>query len=153
MNDTVLGSMIESMSESKIMKSVVRYIAPEKTFRQEYPFEDRYLEATRIMEKYPNRIPVICEHAQSANPLPYDSKKKFLIPRDMTVGQFLYVIRRRVKLPPEQALFIFVVKQERDNTLSNVLAPTSQMIETVYEQYKDRDYFLYFSVASENTFG
>ena len=152
MDDAVLGSMMQSMSESRMMKSVVRYIAPEKTFR-DHPFEDRYLESTRIMQKYPDRIPVICEHAQSANPLPHDSKKKFLIPRDMTVGQFLYVIRRRVKLPPEQALFLFVVKQERDNTLSNVLAPTSQIIETVYEQYKDRDHFLYFSVASENTFG
>ena len=151
MDERVLGNMIESMSESRMMKSVVRYIAPEKTFR-DHPFEDRYLEATRIMNKYPDRIPVICEHAQSANPLPHDSKKKFLIPRDMTVGQFLYVIRRRVNLPPEQALFLFVVVQQ-EGVFSNVLAPTSHMIETVYEQYSDRDHFLYFVAASENVFG
>ena len=150
MDDAVLGSMMQSMSESRMMQSVVRYIAPEKTFR-DHPFEDRYLESTRIMQKYPDRIPVICEHAQNST-LPHDSKKKFLIPRDMTIGQFLYVIRRRVKLSPEQALFIFVVVQQH-GVLSNVLAPTSHMIETVYEQYKDRDHFLYLSVASENVFG
>jgi len=155
MNDP-LHSMQQSMIEyadSHMIQSIVKYIAPEKTFIQEHPFEDRYLEATRIMEKYPDRIPVICEHAQQGNQLPHDPKKKFLIPKDMTVGQFVFVIRKRIQLPPEQAVFLFVVSQNRDGSLDSILAPTSHMIETVYKEYKDRDRFLYFSAASENVFG
>lgn len=30
------------------------------------------------------------------------------MPADLTVGQFVYVIRKRIKLPPEQAIFIFI---------------------------------------------
>ena len=37
------------------------------------------------------------------------------MPADLTVGQFVYVIRKRIKLSSEKAIFIFV---------KNVLPPT-----------------------------
>lgn len=40
---------------------------------------------------------------------------RYLVPSDLTVGQFVYVIRKRIKLSPEKAIFIFV---------RNVLPPT-----------------------------
>lgn len=40
---------------------------------------------------------------------------RYLVPADLTVGQFVYVIRKRIKLSPEKAIFIFV---------NNVLPPT-----------------------------
>jgi GABA(A) receptor-associated protein len=40
--------------------------------------------------------------------IPTIDKKKYLVPSDMTVGQFIYVIRKRIKLSPEKAIFIFV---------------------------------------------
>jgi GABA(A) receptor-associated protein len=40
---------------------------------------------------------------------------RYLVPSDLTVGQFVYVIRKRIKLSPEKAIFIFV---------KNVLPPT-----------------------------
>ena len=30
------------------------------------------------------------------------------MPSDLTVGQFVYVIRKRIKLSPERAIFIFI---------------------------------------------
>ena len=38
------------------------------------------------------------------------------MPSDLTVGQFVYVIRKRIKLSPEKALFVFT---------NNVLPPTT----------------------------
>lgn len=35
-------------------------------------------------------------------------KKKYLVPEELTVGQFIVVIRRRIQLAPEKAIFIFV---------------------------------------------
>lgn len=40
--------------------------------------------------------------------IPTIDKKKYLVPADLTVGQFVYVIRKRIKLSPEKAIFIFV---------------------------------------------
>jgi hypothetical protein len=43
---------------------------------------------------------------------------RYLVPADLTVGQFVYVIRKRIKLSSEKAIFIFV---------KNVLPPTGAL--------------------------
>ncbi len=40
---------------------------------------------------------------------------RYLVPSDLTIGQFIYVIRKHIKLSSEKAIFIFV---------KNVLPPT-----------------------------
>jgi GABA(A) receptor-associated protein len=60
--------------------------------------------------------------------------KKYLVPADLTVGQFVYVIRKRIKLSPEKAIFIFV---------DEVLPPTAALMSSIYEEHKDEDGFLY----------
>jgi GABA(A) receptor-associated protein len=52
-------------------------------------------------------VPVICERAAHADIMMID-KKKYLVPTDLTVGQFVYIIRKRMKLSPEKAIFVFV---------------------------------------------
>ncbi|CAG9462628.1 unnamed protein product [Pedinophyceae sp. YPF-701] len=112
-------------------------------FRQEHPLEKRRAEAERIRDKYPDRIPVIVEKAERSD-IPDIDKKKYLVPSDLTVGQFVYVIRKRIRLNPQQAIFIFV---------NNVLPPTAALMASIYEDYKDPDGFLYVTYSSENTFG
>ena len=110
---------------------------------QEHPLEKRQSEAQRIRAKYPDRVPVICEKADRSD-IPDIDKKKYLVPSDLTVGQFQYVIRKRIKLAPEKALFIFV---------SNSIPPTASLMSTVYEEQKDDDGFLYVQYSGESTFG
>ncbi|KAG6477051.1 hypothetical protein ZIOFF_066301 [Zingiber officinale] len=105
--------------------------------------EWRQAEAVRIREKYPDRIPVIVEKADRSDIADID-KKKYLVPADLTVGQFVYVVRKRIKLSAEKAIFIFV---------KNTLPPTASMISAVYEEHKDEDGFLYMTYSGENTFG
>ncbi len=45
------------------------------------------MEAKRIVSKYPERIPVIVEKAERGDIADID-KKKYLVPADLTVGQF-----------------------------------------------------------------
>ncbi|KAI9630209.1 hypothetical protein KEM48_012242, partial [Puccinia striiformis f. sp. tritici PST-130] len=112
-------------------------------FKDEHPFEKRKAEAERIRQKYPDRIPVICEKADRTD-IPTIDKKKYLVPSDLTVGQFVYVIRKRIKLAPEKAIFIFV---------DEVLPPTAALMSAIYEEHKDEDGFLYVTYSGENTFG
>lgn len=60
-----------------------------------------------MRQKYPNRIPVICEKVEKSD-IPSIDKKKYLVPAELTVGQFVFVVRKRIKLSPEKAIFIFV---------------------------------------------
>ncbi|KAK1326798.1 Autophagy-related protein 8C [Acorus calamus] len=105
--------------------------------------ERRQAEAARIREKYPDRIPVIVEKADRSD-IPDIDKKKYLVPADLTVGQFVYVVRKRIKLSAEKAIFIFV---------KNILPPTAAMMSAIYEENKDEDGFLYMTYSGENTFG
>ena len=51
-------------------------------------------------------------------------KKKYLVPSDLTVGQFYFLIRKRIHLRPEDALFFFV---------NNVIPPTSTTMGALYQ--------------------
>eukprot|EP01025_Chloroclados_australasicus_P038493 TRINITY_DN3967_c0_g1_i3.p3 TRINITY_DN3967_c0_g1~~TRINITY_DN3967_c0_g1_i3.p3 ORF type:complete len:139 (-),score=16.45 TRINITY_DN3967_c0_g1_i3:371-787(-) len=114
-----------------------------RSFKDEHPLAKRRAEAHRIREKYPERIPVIVEKNPRSD-IPDIDKKKYLVPADLSVGQFVYVIRRRIQLPAERAIFIFV----RDT-----LPPIAAMMATVYDDHKDEDGFLYITYSGENTFG
>lgn len=111
--------------------------------KKKHSFEDRISESEKIKKKYNDRIPVIVEPSKQSRLNKID-KTKFLVPEDLTVGNFLSVIRKRIKLTSEQALFIFV---------NNVLPCTSQTMGTIYDQHKDEDGFLYLVYTEENTFG
>jgi GABA(A) receptor-associated protein len=76
--------------------------------------------------------------------IPAIDKKKYLVPSDLSVGQLVYVIRKRIKLAPEKAIFIFV---------NDILPPTAALMSTIYEEHKDKDGFLYVTYSGENTFG
>jgi hypothetical protein len=85
-----------------------------------------------------NRTQVICEKVEKSDIATID-KKKYLVPADLTVGQFVYVIRKRIKLSPEKAIFIFV---------DEVLPPTAALMSSIYEEHKDEDGFLYITYVT-----
>lgn len=112
-------------------------------YKCKHPFERRREESTRILTKYPDRVPVICEKEPSSD-VPEIDKVKYLVPADLTLGQYVYVIRKRLTLPPEKAIYVFV---------DNSLPPTSSSLAALYNACKDEDGFLYIRYAGENTFG
>jgi GABA(A) receptor-associated protein len=112
-------------------------------FKSSHSFEKRKSESLRIRSKYPDKIPIIVEKFEKSNTSDID-KNKYLVPSDLTVGQFLYVIRKRIQLLPEKAIYLFI---------DNKIPATAQMMINLYEQYKDDDGFLYIFYACESTFG
>ena len=92
-------------------------------YKEEHPFEKRRTEGEKIRRKYPDRVPVIVEKAPKARIGDLD-KKKYLVPSDLTVGQFYFLIRKRISLRPEDALFFFV---------NNVIPPTSATMGSLYQ--------------------
>ena len=78
----------------------------ENTFINKNSFDKRVQESTNIKEKYTDRIPIIVEKHHTCN-LPEIDKCKYLVPKDMTMSQFIFVIRKRIKLNSNQALFFY----------------------------------------------
>lgn len=115
-------------------------------YKERKTFEERKQEALLILNKYPDRLPIICERAKRASSsVPELDKHKFLVPKDLTIGQFIHVIRKRIKLESISSIFIFCN--------NNTLPPTSSLILSIYNEYKDEDGFLYLQYNGEDTFG
>ncbi|XP_076959436.1 autophagy-related protein 8A-like [Bidens hawaiensis] len=115
------------------------------SFKLEHPSEKRCAESSRVREKYSTckTFIVIVERAERTD-LPDIDKNKYLVPADLTAGQFVYVVSKRIKLSPEKAIFVFV---------KNMLPPTVALMSAIYEENKDDDGFLYMTYSGENTFG
>lgn len=114
-------------------------------YRTEKTLQARLQESRRIKTRYADRLPVICERSSKCTKLAPIDKRKFLVPRDLTTGQFLYVVRKRLQLDPSQAIFLM--------TESGRLPASSQTVEMVYSQDAHEDGFLYMFYTGENTFG
>ena len=114
-------------------------------FKRNYSLEERKQESLRVMNKHPDRVPVICEKNERASMhLPQVDKYKYLVPNDLTIGQFIYVIRKRIHLTPEQAIYLFI---------DGMIPQSNETLNIIYHKYKDVDGFLYISYTNENTFG
>jgi len=116
-------------------------------FKKEQSFEQRLEASEKILARYPDRVQVLVftDSKWNRETLPPLDKNKYLVPKDLTVGQFVYVIRKRIKLAPEKAMFIF--------TSDNVLPPTSALMSKVYEDHKESCGYLVMNLAGESTFG
>merc|ERR1712110_841069 len=88
-------------------------------YKEEHPFEKRRAEGEKI-------------------------RRKYLVPSDLTVGQFYFLIRKRISLRPEDALFFFV---------NNVIPPTSATMGSLYQEHHEEDFFLYIAYSDESVYG
>jgi len=134
-----LGEVVAPMAENG---------AFHRAFKANHRLELRRHESQRMLDKYPDRVPVILDVVHGSQ-IPVNRKKKFLVPTDLTVGQFVHVVRKQIQLTPEKAVFVFV----RDGNGKMVLPPTSSVMSNIYEFHKDEDNFLYILYGTENTFG
>lgn len=114
-------------------------------FQKKKTLSDRTNDANRLKQAYPKRIPVICAVLPNAKSIISLDKEKYLVPKEMTMGQFLMELRKRIRLQPHQALFVF---------MENGLLPLiNKTLNELYQAHGNSDGFLYISISPENTFG
>lgn len=113
-------------------------------FKANHSFEMRKAESEKIISKYDNRIPIIVEKENTCKVLPEINKNKYLVPNDLTVQQFHYVLRRRLELSYNNAVYLFC---------NNVMPASSATLASIYDTHRDPDGFLYIFYSGENTFG
>lgn len=116
---------------------------------QDMPFEKRCLESRRILEKYSDRVPVICDRLKNSD-LPQIEKTKFLVPGVMLCNEFKYIIHKHIyqrdssERHAEQTIYLFV---------NNTAPKASKLMSEIYDEKKSDDGFLYMTYSAENTLG
>ena len=94
------------------------------TFKKKHSLSKRQEESNRILQKYKDKVPIIVQQ-DATSTLPILDKIKYLVPRDLSLGQFLFVIRKRIKLKPEKSLILFV---------NNKIIANHLLLSEIYEQ-------------------
>jgi GABA(A) receptor-associated protein len=107
------------------------------------PLEKRLSMSSTVLTKYPDRCTIIVGKKDHSDVKEID-KKKFICPRDINLGQFIYAIRKKLDLKPEKALFVFI---------NNQIFPSHTLMGQLYEEHKEKDGFMYVVYCLENTFG
>ncbi len=101
----------------------------------------RIEEVQGIRSKFPNKVPVIVERFHKERNLPQLDKTKFLVPQELTMSQFVTIIRNRMSLNATQAFYLLIEDKG--------IASMSMTLAELYDKKKNTDGFLYMSYASQ----
>lgn len=113
-----------------------------KNYKNKTEFDFRLNESKKILDKYPDKIPLIVEKSIGCE---YEiDKNKYLVPKDIKMQQLIFIIRKRIKIKDSEAIFIYI---------NDKLPPSSSYISDIYNSERDEDGFLYINYSTENTFG
>jgi microtubule-associated protein 1 light chain len=105
----------------------------------------RVNEVQGIRTKFPNKVPVIVERFHRERNLPKLDRNKFLVPQELTMSQFVTIIRNRMELNENQAFYLLIDDKG--------IASMSMTLAEIYDKKKSNDGFLYMSYASQEMFG
>jgi GABA(A) receptor-associated protein len=112
-----------------------------------HSIDSRREESTKIRNKYPDRIPIIVDRHEAHTPK--IDKHKFLCPAHISIAEFQIIIRKRLMLSAEDAIFIFLEGKNGNRILPRGISLLSE----IYKYNKQDDGFVYLYYAKESTFG
>jgi GABA(A) receptor-associated protein len=101
-----------------------------------------------LINKHPNRIPIVI----SSKSFKEHNVNRFIVPIDMTVNQFMLILRNKTKIISTEAIFIFVKDYKKGNK-NDIIAPVSETIGSLYDKYKDDKLILNLFYEKEAVFG
>lgn len=112
-------------------------------FKNKYSLEQRKEESYSMLIKYPDRIPIICNKYYDSKMNDMD-KKKFLVPINLSIAEFIFVIRKRLRISYEQSIYFII---------NDFIPSNNEIMYNLYKKFSDEDGFLYVFYTNENTFG
>lgn len=98
-----------------------------------------------IRAQFPDRIPVRCSIGKLPGSLPRNlDKRQYLVPRELTIGEFAYTLRKYMNLNKSQSLLLYV---------KNELPAIMTTFDELDKRYNNGQGVLDITYCGENTFG
>lgn len=137
--------IFKRVSELTISEPINRIVTSRKNYEyfkkfKETPLHERITTSQKIKQKYPGRVPIIVDSFEDIE----FEKYKYIVSLESTVGEFLYELKKRLKLNSRESIFLLT---------NNTLLSNSDSISIIYKKFKSVDDFLYIIVSKENVFG
>ncbi|KAG0411324.1 hypothetical protein HPB47_011552 [Ixodes persulcatus] len=116
-----------------------------RSFKERKSLAVRKEEVAGIRQRFPSKIPVIVERYNREKSLPLLDKTKFLVPQELTMSQFVSIVRNRLQISACHSFYLLV----NNRSMANL----SKTLSEVYAECHDEDGFLYVTYASQEMFG
>lgn len=116
-----------------------------QSFKDRMSLEARSKEAMDTRKRYPNKVPLVVERYKKEKFIGEIDKVKWLVPCEMTSLQLSIVLKQRLHLPPGKEFFLLINGKQ----IPSLNVP----MVTLHQKFADDDGFLYFTYASQETFG
>lgn len=101
------------------------------------------MEVIRLRQKFPTHVFVLVKKGAKAVGIPTIDKNKYIVSATLTFGEFMFIIRKRMQMGPEKALFLFV---------GNTIPVASSTMGEVNKHYGRNGYLEVF-YTGESVFG
>ena len=116
----------------------------EKQYESEQELQKQVLKVQKLMEKNPNRIPIVIVFEKETETMFGVAKKKLLIPGNYKINDLLKTIKKDCTITSDKALYFFT---------KNVMVKQNDTIKALYDKYKSDDILLYIRCTGMPTFG
>ena len=115
-------------------------------FKKKHPdVEIRKNKCKELMKKNDKQIPIILEKDSTFQYLD-NYKSRYLINKDFTISQFIYLVRTKFNIPEEQAIFL--------SAKGKYHLSGERIMSDIYERFKDKeDGFLYIIMSKQEIYG
>ena len=100
-----------------------------------------------VMDKHPEKIPIILEYEET---FPHELRTKqckYLVNNTFRVFEFTSILRTKISIGKSQGLLMYI------NGEKKILIEQSKMLSSVYNDNASHDGFLYISLGIENIYG
>ena len=114
------------------------------SYKTTIPLADRLLQAENMIRAHPDHVPVIVERDPHCLDLPDITNKKFCVPKVLTVGNFIYCVRKRIQMQETDAIFLFIGK---------LLPSPNETMGSLYQMNRHDDGILYCTYSSDHAYG
>jgi GABA(A) receptor-associated protein len=125
--------------------------------KKKYSLDERKDITCKILEKYEDKCPIYLsldkEILSTINPIFKKNINRYIVTSNLTMTQFLSILRKKINFSQNESLTLFVEIYNDKKLINSILAPLTSSVESIYNNYKDEDGFLYLKVVKENVFG
>jgi hypothetical protein len=107
--------------------------------------EKRKLESAKLTTDFSDKVPVLIKPFSKKKNLYFMEQNRFLVPKMYTFHEFVYIIRKKLKLGKNDTLYMTVA--------GNHFPAMHRTMNGIYNEFKDPDGFLYVNYSSEAIWG
>ena len=107
MNDSNLSELLVNTEEeeNKVEEKITHQ------YQRKFSLKHRMSECKKIREKYPDKVPVVLKRSKDSKNMKNIGVVKYLVQDHITVSQFMYIIRKKIKIDSTEALYLYANEQ------------------------------------------